>query len=280
MRRAEIFVENIYRIFSCCYPQFRLTRKSFENLMIHSDSHIISYPDERNTLGFAIIEGSAIRMICVDPVFQRQGIGASLLAEAEKYLYDQGYDKIYTGGVSSKFLIGADKATAGFFENNSFSIVGGCDEMLMKLDSFHFDERMYRGHFCAEYGWYNGNADTIAKAVAKVEESWIKYFDARSHIYVATVDNEIASFCLVDTDVKNYLTDAYGRVGMPGCVGTVPRFRNRGIALEMVARVTQYLKDSGMDISFIFFTGVADWYKKVGYETFITEVFMEKQLRV
>ncbi|MBR4777128.1 MAG: hypothetical protein IK007_05895 [Lachnospiraceae bacterium] len=48
----------------------------------------------------------------------------------------------------------------------------------------------------------------------------------------------------------------------------------------MVARVTQYLKDCGMDISFIFFTGVADWYKKLGYETFMTEIFMEKELPI
>ena len=61
-------------------------------------------------------------------------------------------------------------------------------------------------------------------------------------------------------------------------VGTAPKFRNRGIAIEMVARATQYLKDSGMDISFIYFTGVADWYKKLGYETFMTEVFMVKEL--
>ena len=42
----------------------------------------------------------------------------------------------------------------------------------------------------------------------------------------------------------------------------------------------KYLKDSGMDISFIFFTGVADWYRKLGYEIFMTEVFMEKDLKV
>ena len=58
------------------------------------------------------------------------------------------------------------------------------------------------------------------------------------------------------------------------------KFRNRGIALEMIARVTQYLKDRGMDISFIFFTGVADWYKKLGYEIFMTEIFMEKKLQI
>ena len=278
MCRTEILIDKTYGIFSRCYPQFKLTRKNFESLIITSDSHIISYPDEENMTGFAITEGPSIMLICVAPDYQRQGIGANLLAEAEKYVKDQGFDKIYTGGVSSKFLIGADKTTSAFFEKNGFSTVGGCDEMLMKLDSFQFDEEKFRGHLCAEFGWYNGDIDTVVKAVAEVEESWIKFFEPGRHIYVATVGDEIACFCLVDTDVTNYLSDAYGRVGMPGCVGTVPKFRNRGIAIEMIARVTQYLKEIGMDISFIYFTGVADWYKKLGYETFMTEVFMVKEL--
>ena len=274
----DFLLEKIYGIFSNCYPQFKLTRKSFENLIISSDSHIISYPDETNIKGFAITEGPSLMLLCVDPNFQHKGIGTHLLEEAEKYISGQGHDKIYTGGVSSKFLIGADKTTAAFFEKKGFSTVGGCDEMLMKLDLFSFDENKFRGHLCAEFGWYNGDMETIIKAVAEVEEGWIKFFDAGRHIYVATVESEIACFCLVDIDVNNYLSDAYGRVGMPGCVGTVPKFRNRGIAIEMIAKVTQYLKDIGMDISFIYFTGVAEWYKKLGYETFMTEVFMIKDL--
>ena len=272
--------DKICGIFCRCYPQFRMSSDHFANLMINSDTHIITFPDDKNPIGFALTEGAAIRLICVEPGSQRQGIGARLLAESEKYISAQGFDKAYTGGVSSKFLIGADKHTAGFFENNGFSAVGGCDEMLLKLDTFCFDESKFRGHNYAEYGWYSGDTDTIAKAVAEVDESWVKYFDAGSHIYTAAVGDEIASFCLVNTDVSNYLSSAFGRVGMPGCVGTVPKFRNRGIAIEMIARVTQYLKDSGMDISFIFFTGVADWYKKLGYEIFMTEMFMEKQLQM
>ena len=274
----DLLIDKICEIFCRCYSQFRMSRECFENLMINPNAHVITFPDDLNPTGFVITEGPAIRLICVDPASKRQGIGSRLLAEAEKYISDQGFDKVYTGGVSSKFLIGADKNTAGFFENSGFSTVGGCDEMLLKLDTFCFDESMFRGHLYADYGWYSGDIDTIRKAVAEVDEGWPEYFDVGSHIYVATVGDEIASFCLVSTDVSNYLTDAFGRVGMPGCVGSVPKFRNRGIALEMVARVTQYLKDSGMDISFIFYTGVSDWYKKLGYEIFMTELFMEKPL--
>ena len=271
-------IGKICEIFCNCYPQFKMSRDRFESLLINSNTHIIKFPDDQNPMGFAITEGAAIRLICVAPEYQNQGIGSRLLAEAEKYVSGQGFEKLYTGGVSSKFLIGADKTSAGFFEKKGFVTVGGCDEMLLKLDTFCFDESKFRGHLLADYRWYNGDIDKLKKAVAEVEEDWVKYFDAGSRVYTATVNGEIASFCLVSTDATNYLTDAFGRVGMPGCVGTVPRFRNRGIAIEMVARVTQYLKECGMDISFIFFTGVADWYKKLGYETFMTEIFMEKKL--
>ncbi len=271
-------IDKICAIFRRCYPQFGMSAETFEKLMIHPDAHIITFPDDRDPAGFAITEGPAVSLICVDPAQRHQGIGTHLLAEAEKTIAGRGFEKAYTGGVSSGFLIGADMDTAVFFEKNGYLAVGGCDEMLLELDKFCFDESMFRGHVYADYGWYDGDAEKIKKAVAEVDESWIQYFDGSSPIYAATVGGEIASFCLVNTDVSNYLTDAFGRVGMPGCVGTVPKFRNRGIALEMVARATQYLKDSGMDISFIFFTGVSDWYKKLGYKIFMTELFMEKQL--
>lgn len=265
-------------IFCLCYPQFAMSRERFESLMINDGTHIIMHCEDGEAAGFALTEGAALRLICVSPGYQRRGIGSRLLAEAEKYAAEQGFEKLYTGGVSSKFLIGADKEACGFFEKKGYETVGGCDELLMRLGSFSFDESAFRGHLCAEYGWYDGDIEAMRRAVAEVEESWVQYFNEGEHIFAAKVGGEIASFCLVSTDVTNYLSDAFGRVGMPGCVGTVPKYRDRGIALEMVARVTQYLKQSGMDISFIFFTGVADWYKKLGYEIFMTEIFMEKRL--
>lgn len=265
-------------IFCRCYPQFKMSEERFKRLMINDGVHIITHGENGETAGFAIIESFALRLICVNPGYQRRGIGSALLKEAEKYIAGKGFDKLITGGVSSKFLIGADKSAEGFFEKNGFRCVGRCDEMMLRLDGFAFDESAFRGHDCAEYCWYNGSMDKLHKAVAEVKEDWVQFFTENQHIYTATVGGEIASFCIVDTDAENYLTDSFGRVGMPGCVGTVPKFRDRGIAIEMVARATQYLKDCGMDISFIYFTGIADWYRKLGYEVFMTEMFMEKQL--
>ena len=265
-------------IFCGCYPQFRMSGERFEKLLINDESHILTHCEDGEPAGFAILEKSAIRLICVKPEYQRRGIGSRLLKEAERYAAEKGFEKLLTGGVSSKFLIGADKSSAGYFGKNGFVSVGGCDELLLRLSDYSFDESAFHGHDCAEYGWYDGDMETLHKAVAAVEENWVQYFDGNGRVCAAKVGGEIASFCLVTTDAVNYLTDAYGRVGMPGCVGTVPKFRNRGIALEMIARVNKYLKDSGMDISFIFFTGVAEWYKKLGYEIFMTEVFMEKRL--
>ncbi len=270
--------ERLCELFDLCYPQFRMSRERFESLLIRADTHILTHTEGGRVVGFALTEKNALRLICVEPAFRHKGIGSRLLAQAETHAADHGFDKLLTGGVSSGFLIGADKSSAGFFEKNGYTAVGSCDEMLMRLDGYSFDESAFRGHLCAEYGWYDGDKAPLLKAVAEVEESWVQYFEGGGRVYAATVGGEIASFCLVSTDNVNYLTDAYGRVGMPGCVGTVPKFRSRGIALEMIARVTQHLKDSGMDVSFIYFTGVAGWYKKLGYEVFMTEVFMQKPL--
>ncbi len=265
-------------IFNLCYPMLEMKTETFESLMLNERTHLIAHCEDGEPVGFAIVEGAALRLICIAAEYQGKGIGSKLLSEAERYAAKQGQDMLLTGGASSKLLIGADKTSAGFFEKHGYTSVGGCDEMLMRLSKFTFDEHAFRGHLTAAYGWYQGDIGTLKKAVAEVNEDWVQYFSDGSRVYAATVGGEIASFCIVDTDVKNYLSDAFGRVGMPGCVGTVPRFRDRGIGIELVARVTEYLREIGMDISFIFFTGVADWYKKLGYEVFMTEVFMKKRL--
>lgn len=239
-----------------------------------------SYYEHRENgqiVGFAIVEDFAIRMICVMPERQGSGIGKRMLMQIEKDLASKGHERVITGGVSSGMFIGAVSDSWPFFEKSGYRAVGSCEEMLMELKDFSMDNYPHRGRKIAEYGWFRGDLDEIRRAVASVDEGWVPYFTNPENIYVARVGGEIASFCLVDTDCKNYLTDIHGRVGMPGCVGTVPCFRNQGIAIEMIARATQYLKEQGMDISFIFFTGVGRWYEKLGYKTFLTEIFGEKQ---
>lgn len=118
------------------------------------------------------------------------------------------------------------------------------------------------------FGFYNGDKDALKAAVAKVDEDWVQFFDG-GRIFCGYCGGEIASFCIVDDMGEHDVNGRSFRVGGPGCVGTVPEYRRRGIGLAMVARVTKILADEGFDISYIHYTGVADWYAKLGYKTIV-----------
>ena len=88
-------------------------------------------------------------------------------------------------------------------------------------------------------------------------------------MYCGFFNERIASFCIIE-DIGEHLLDGRRiKIGGPGCVGTVPEYRNRGIALVMVQNATQILKEEGYDLSYIHYTGVAPWYQKLGYRTIL-----------
>ena len=110
---------------------------------------------------------------------------------------------------------------------------------------------------------YKGDIEKLIKAVAEVEDGWVKYFEEGGRVFCAFDGDEIAAFCFI-TDMGMH--DGV-HVGGPGCVGTVPKYRKRGIGLEMVRRATHVLAAEGYDISWIHYTHLAHWYEKIGYHT-------------
>ena len=115
------------------------------------------------------------------------------------------------------------------------------------------------------FGLYGGELSRIRKTVGKVDAEWIRYFDGRNRVFCAFDSGTIASFCILeDWGLQEGL-----RIGGPGCVGTIPSYRRKGIGLEMVRRATEILADEGFDISWIHYTGLRQWYEKLGYQTII-----------
>ncbi len=265
-------------IFNACFPQFRMGPELFSELIQTDKAEFIEKLEGDKIVGFAAVEDQYLRLICVEPGSRAAGIGKKLLAEAEACIKKNGFDKVIVGGSNSRLFIGAVSDSFGFFEKCGYLRTNQYEEMLMKLSDFSLEDCKLHGHDIAEYGWFDGSLEEIREAVATVDESWVSLYKEDTKVFVGRVDGEIACFCMVEVDARNYLTESCGRVGMPGCVGTVPKFRNKGIALEMIALATQYLKEIGMDVSFIFYTGVAPWYAKLGYKTFLTEVFCEKEI--
>ena len=109
---------------------------------------------------------------------------------------------------------------------------------------------------------FEEDIETLKKAVAEVDKDWVQYFDEGGSYFCAYDGDEIAAFCcLGEMGRVGEL-----RIGGPGCVGTVPKYRKQGIGLRMVQIGTEILKYDGFDLSWIHFTHLEKWYMRLGYE--------------
>lgn len=113
------------------------------------------------------------------------------------------------------------------------------------------------------FGVYHGEIEKITEAVGLVDEEWIRYFLEGNRVFCAFDGDSIAAFCILeDWGMQDGL-----HIGGPGCVGTLPEYRKKGIGLEMVRHATNILSEEGFDISWIHYTHLRHWYEKLGYQT-------------
>ena len=141
------------------------------------------------------------------------------------------------------------------------------DEMILPLDEFDIHKYDKKFDDSITFGFYDGDIDELRSNVKKVVEYWAEHFNENDRIYCGYIDGKIASFCCVN-DMGTYKINGREiKIGGPGCVGTLPEYRNRGIGLTMVKNVTQILKEEGFDYSYIHFTGIPEWYGKLRYKT-------------
>lgn len=143
------------------------------------------------------------------------------------------------------------------------------DEMILPLNEF--DTCKFHKEFDCNisFGFYDGDFDELKKEVEKVEKHWMPFFNGEERIFCGYVNGKVASFCIVG-DMGIYKIKGHElKIGGLGCVGTLPEYRDKGIGLTMVKKVTQILREEGYDYSYIHYTYLAPWYEKLGYKTAI-----------
>ncbi len=143
------------------------------------------------------------------------------------------------------------------------------DEMILELNKFemHSYDKFFDSN--VSFGFYDGDLDALRKEVERVEEHWVPFFDGKDRIFCGYVDGKVASFCLVSDMGMHKIKGHKCKIGGPGCVGTLPEYRDKGIGLTMVKNVTRILREEGYDYSYIHYTYLAPWYEKLGYKTAI-----------
>ena len=161
----------------------------------------------------------------------------------------------------------------GYFERDYVKRVADdepASEMFLGL--IGFNEHSYEKSFPENitFGYYNGDFKELLTAVEKVIPHWVPLFSEKSRVYCGFVDGKIASFCMIENFGEHILSGKKIKIGGPGCVGTVPEYRDRGIGLTMVRNVTEILKDEGYDLSYIHYTYETGWYSKLGYKVVLS----------
>jgi len=163
-----------------------------------------------------------------------------------------------------------DSMYLGFFDRENIRNLPDewiCDEMLLALEEF--DPNIYDKELddTVSFGVYDGNLEELREKVGKVVQNWTQSYNGTYRAYCGYVKGRVVSFCLIEDKGVHNINGKTLKIGGPGCVGTLPEYRNRGIGLTMIRNVTQILKEEGFDYSYIHFTGVADWYAKLGYKS-------------
>ena len=136
-------------------------------------------------------------------------------------------------------------------------------ELVMDLRTERPAVPAYRPPEGITFGKFKGDIAKLREAVAQVDGDWVQYFGEKTPVYCAFDGEEIAAFCILsDWGVHGGL-----RIGGPGCVGTVPAYRGKGIGLEMVRLATELQREEGCDLSWIHYTHLEKWYSRLGYRT-------------
>lgn len=136
-------------------------------------------------------------------------------------------------------------------------------ELVMDLRKEWPEVPAYRPPEGITFGVFRGDYAQLQAAVGQVDEDWVKYFPEGTRVFCAFDGDAAASFCILsDWGVHGGL-----RIGGPGCVGTVPAYRGKGIGLEMVRLATEFQRGEGFDLSWIHYTHLEKWYSRLGYRT-------------
>ncbi len=159
-----------------------------------------------------------------------------------------------------------DDMFPGFFQNAGIAEMPEdwmFSELVMDLRNTRPAETSFAYPDGVSFCQYHGRFDMLQDAVRDVEDDWVQFFHESTPVFCALDRDRIVSFCILsDWGLHHGL-----RIGGPGCVGTVPAYRQRGIGLEMVRRATNLLEAKGFDLSWIHHTHLDGWYQKLGYQT-------------
>ena len=257
-----------------------------KKILSNPANYIIEKRNDDKLIGISIINKNTILMLCVDDEYRHKGIGTKLLNQSEKYILDQGYDKINIGDGFDYLMPGVPitEENMSFFKRRFYSHSWGedeCFDMDMELKDTICDYNIGDTINGIKYRLATINdLKEIKKCTDDAWEKFTKYYmdtklynlDNDQIVLVAEDNEEICGTLIIskETEATN--------MGSVGCTTTKHNHRGRGIAATMVQIGTKYLKELGYKYGHLgyTYTGLDKMYGKAGYKV-TTKYFMAEK---
>ena len=270
------------------FPNNIRSKEIVKEILNNSNNHIIENRIDNKLIGVSIINKNTIIMLCVDEDYRNKGLGTKLLNQSEKYILDQGFNKVNVGAGYDYLMPGVpvNDDNISFFERRFYTHSWGedeCFDMDMELKDTICDNNLDEEINGIKYRLATiDDLEEIKKCTDDAEESFTKYYmDTKLYnpnndqiVLVAEDNNEICGTLIISKETEAPNT------GSVGCTTTKTNHRGRGIATTMVQIGTKYLKDLGYKYGHLgyTYTGLDKMYGKAGYKVTNKYFMAEKNL--
>lgn len=223
---------------------------------------------------------ASLLTLLVEPTYQRQGVGSALISQLERLLQVEEVGSLHLGatGTGTYFWPGVPtehQPALSFFARHGWRQEESCADLVRELASFStpgwVSERIKNADISLRLADFQ-----LRTKVAAFEQAhfpaWASFIEnvfaasGDEDILVAqTADGAVVGTILMKVGMSDCWTqEADVQTGSLNILGVAPGRQRQGIGLALTAGAMEILRDRGCSRCFIQWTGLIEWYGKLG----------------
>ncbi len=218
--------------------------------------------------------------LLVEPALQHHGVGTALLRQLQSMLETEQVRSLHLGAVGNGAYFwpgmpAENDSARGFFRKYGWREDEPCADLVQELTSFKTPgwvssriskAKMFLGvapsHLHTEItDFERANFPAWAPFV----ENELATSGGENLLVAQSADGVVVGTVLIRTGVPSpWLSDSGLKIGTLNLLGIAPASQRQGVGLALVARALETLRERGCSRCYIQWTGLSEWYGKLG----------------
>ena len=112
----EYTIRDLYEIYCEAMPRYPLAYERFRDILHKDNSQIFTAESSKTIIGFVVVNGNSVVILCVKKEYRHSGYGKHLLIMAEGFI-SANYDEVILGGSGLLQGVPCDKTKRAVFRS-------------------------------------------------------------------------------------------------------------------------------------------------------------------